>query len=851
VAPEVLGGLKTLEQIVAAVSDADSAPHRKDPRADTHRLSAEGASQTRPSSSPAEPFEDLERRVVRWTEKKRTSPASVSLPPDRKVFVTDDTSGFSAAIASELDRRGIHTVRVSIDILRHKDSLPPASGLILVASADAALTTDQLKSMFALSRHLAPELMKSAEQQAAFFASVIRMDGAFGFNGGPIADPLQGALAGLVKTAALEWQAVSCRAFDVDPSWRDQGAVARTVVEELLGGDPHGPVEVGLHEGGRRVAELKPEAIGDVDAAATLFGPQDVVVITGGARGVTAAAATALASTARLELALLGRSPAPEAIPHWLEDLTEEKAVKQAILVNQFNGKRPSPRQLEAAYRKHQANREITATLEKIAATGSSARYYPVDVRSRRAVDGVLDTVRRTQGAIRGIVHGAGVLEDRLIVDKTDEQFEQVFATKVDGLRHLISATASDPLTHLVVFSSAAARMGNRGQADYAMANESLNKMAGKFAAERPQVRVVSLNWGPWDGGMVTPSLKRAFQREGVSLIPVEQGARHMVREMLCDRGRDVEVFIGGGLAPAQSEPIPPTAAAGTNRSELSLTFKRQIDIQQIPVLRSHVLDGKAVVPLALMAEWFGHGALHDNPGLYLHGLDDLRVLNGIKLDGESRQVQLLAGKARKNNGFFEVQLELRDGIAEGLEVIHCRARAVLMGAPSAPPGYRIPDNLQTSNFTRSIEEVYDRILFHGSDLHGIRHISHCSAAGMTARISPAPSPDRWMKQPLRNKWLSDPLVLDCAFQMATIWCYENTGNVSLPSYCASYRQYCDRFPDQGVTAVLEVREAGEVKMKGDFYFLDDDRKVVARISGYEAVMDPALYKAFKPDTAK
>jgi predicted small metal-binding protein len=251
------------------------------------------------------------------------------------------------------------------------------------------------------------------------------------------------------------------------------------------------------------------------------------------------------------------------------------------------------------------------------------------------------------------------------------------------------------------------------------------------------------------------------------------------------------------------------------------------------------------------MAEWFGHGALHDNPGLRLHGLDDLRVLNGIKLDGESRQVQLLAGKARKNNGFFEVHLELRDGIAEGMEVIHCRARAVLMGAPSAPPGYRIPDNLKTSNFTRSIEEVYDRILFHGSDLHGIRQISHCSAAGMTARISPAPSPDRWMKQPLRNKWLSDPLVLDCAFQMATIWCYENTGNVSLPSYCASYRQYCDRFPDQGVTAVLEVREAGEQKMKGDFHFLDDQQKVVARMSGYEAVMDPALHKAFKPDTAK
>ena len=50
---------------------------------------------------------------------------------------------------------------------------------------------------------------------------------------------------------------------------------------------------------------------------------------------------------------------------------------------------------------------------------------------------------------------------------------------------------------------------------------------------------------------------------------------------------------------------------------------------------------------------------------------------------------------------------------------------------------------------------------------------------------------------------------------------------------------------------VLEVSAAGGMKMKGDFHFLDPDHTVVARITGYEAIMDPELYKAFKPDTAK
>ena len=854
VAPEVLGGLKTLKQILAAIDDTSSLPDREASPSKSHRLPDADTERKAQPETASDYNRNLDRRVVRWTEKNLTPGRSISLPADRKVFVIDDASGLSAAIADELDRRGIHTVLVSADILRHKASLPPASGLILVVNPDTPLDTAQLKSMFGLTRHLAPQLMKSAEEQAALFASVIRMDGAFGFNGGEIGDPLQGSLAGLVKTAAVEWEAVTCRALDIAPSWRDPGAIAAAVVQDLLGADPRDPVEIGLHPDGRRIAQLQPELIATESAVAAPFDPDDVVVVSGGARGVTAAAAVALASACPLNLALLGRSPAPEKIPGWLETLEGEAAVKNAILANEFNGKRPSPRQLEAAYRKHQANREIAATLAKIAAAGSSARYYPVDVRDRRAVEGVLDSVRRIQGPIRGIVHGAGVLEDRLIVEKTDEQFEKVFGTKVDGLRHLIAATESDPLAHLVVFSSVTARLGNRGQADYAMANEALNKLARKFAAQRPQVKVVSLNWGPWDGGMVTPTLKREFERQGISLIPVEQGARHMVREMCCGNGSEVEVVIGGGFEPAVQAKTAAAAAppsAGANHNDLSLTFKRQVDIQQMPVLRSHMLAGKAVVPLALMAEWFGHGALHDNPGLRLHGLDDLRVLSGIKLEGKPRQVRLLAGKARKNNGFFEVHLELRDGIQDDLEVIHSRARAVLIGKPYDPPGYRIPENLQKNNFTRSTKEVYDQILFHGSDLHGLRDISHCSVDGMTARISPAPSPDRWMKQPLRNKWLADPLVLDCAFQMATVWCYENTGNVSLPSYCASYRQYCDRFPPEGVTAVLEVKEAGEMKMKGDFHFLDTARVVVARITGYEAIMDPELYKAFKPDTAK
>ena len=90
--------------------------------------------------------------------------------------------------------------------------------------------------------------------------------------------------------------------------------------------------------------------------------------------------------------------------------------------------------------------------------------------------------------------------------------------------------------------------MGNRGQADYAMANEVLNKTALNEAARRQDCRVVAINWGPWDGGMVTSALKREFERNGIGLIPVDRGVQCMLDEMKAGSNNFVEVVIGAEI---------------------------------------------------------------------------------------------------------------------------------------------------------------------------------------------------------------------------------------------------------------------------------------------------------------
>jgi hypothetical protein len=278
----------------------------------------------------------------------------------------------------------------------------------------------------------------------------------------------------------------------------------------------------------------------------------------------------------------------------------------------------------------------------------------------------------------------------------------------------------------------------------------------------------------------------------------------------------------------------------------MSITAKRLIDIDHHPVLRSHQLDGRPVVPLALMTEWLAHSALHANPGLSLHGLDRLRLLNGIVLDGQKASVCIMAGKARRVQDQYEVDVEIRDDSRQKSDLVHSSAKAILVERHPEAPGFNRLDAMDDRSADRSLEQVYEQILFHGKALRGLQHFSHLSELEMAARIAPAPPPADWMDKPLRSRWIMDPLVIDSAFQMAIVWCHNRLGKVSLPSYAQSYRQYRDRFPQNGVSALMLVKKHTKHKIICDFTFLDEERQVVATLKGYQAVMTPTLMRAFK-----
>jgi hypothetical protein len=105
------------------------------------------------------------------------------------------------------------------------------------------------------------------------------------------------------------------------------------------------------------------------------------------------------------------------------------------------------------------------------------------------------------------------------------------------------------------------------------------------------------------------------------------------------------------------------------------------------------------------------------------------------------------------------------------------------------------------------------------------------------------------MRQPLRQRWITDPLVLDGSFQLLILWSLERRGAASLPCYARRYRQYRASFPAGSVRLVAEVTRATSTHALADIDFLDDLGQVAARLEGYECVIDPSLEQAFRRNT--
>ncbi|MGB7799111.1 MAG: SDR family NAD(P)-dependent oxidoreductase, partial [Pseudonocardiaceae bacterium] len=501
---------------------------------------------TRGAASDDSVTEQLTRRrtirsIVDWITDRPGAPAPAPLPKKAHRYLVD-VAGLPPLAASpeaSLAGRRIAIVGDGVGIALELSMLLERRGAdVRMVSPDQPIEvtgTDALIHLAALDRGRPPLLPDGfvAIRDAILggIGQLIVVTGSGGrFGRGPNANGVAGVgLPGLARTIAREFPDRRVRAVDVDP--KEQPVhIAGYLLGELLAVDA--PTVVGYAAGERVTLQLHPAPLNPGASGELKLGRDSVVLLTGGARGITARVAIGLARAGAGHVELVGRTPAPTAAEDPVTAAATDRMALRRVLA-QAGGRTPA--QIEAAASQILAHREIRATLAQLSELAGSVRYSAVDVRDPAAMSALLEDVYHRHGRLDGIVHGAGVLADRLLADKSPEEFARVWATKVDGARALAGAVRDD-LGFLVLFGSVSGVFGNRGQVDYAAANDALDTLA-RIWAGRTRGRVVAVDWGPWtapdDGtGMVSAEVEREYARRGIGLIEPGDGVACLLAEL-------------------------------------------------------------------------------------------------------------------------------------------------------------------------------------------------------------------------------------------------------------------------------------------------------------------------------
>lgn len=392
---------------------------------------------------------------------------------------------------------------------------------------------------FQFLKTFADDLTEAAKSGGGWVMNLTGLGGQFGLSGERIALTSAG-LVGLFKTFRIEHPTLSVKNVDLDLA-APNPLLAGRLIDELASSDP--AYEIGINATGRWTLKLRPST-----PHASQLGPlpldrDSVVMVTGGAYGITCDVAQRLAAAAQPKLILVGRSPLPDEEPLETRDLTTPQLRQHLIQQRKVSGQPLVPAQIEQNLKRMLKDRQILANLRQLEATGATVEYHSLDVRDEEAFGGLIDDVYARYGRLDGVLHGAGVIEDKLMRDKSPQSYANVFSTKVESALVLTRKLRPEGLKFLVFFSSVSGRFGNAGQSDYSAANEFLNKLASDLDRKWPG-RVVAVNWGAWDAGMVSDELRRLYATRDIHLIPIPEGVRFLEHELRLLGHREPEVVI-------------------------------------------------------------------------------------------------------------------------------------------------------------------------------------------------------------------------------------------------------------------------------------------------------------------
>ncbi|NIW43317.1 MAG: SDR family NAD(P)-dependent oxidoreductase [Gammaproteobacteria bacterium] len=640
-----------------------------------------------------------------------------------------------------------------------------------------------------------------------------------------------GGVSGFCKALAQERPETLIKVIDFSPEDEPVHIAAQLIAETLQ--DP-GVVEVGTEDGQRFGISLR-ECDWEPQARKKLS-ENTIYLVTGGTGGIVPSVIKDLYARKKGTYYLLGRSPLPENNDPNLEIFKQSgsEGLKQNWMQAMLNGgEKITPVQLQAKLDKFTRAAATLELIETINSNGGKARYMIGDITDPEDMDRIVATVLQEEGQIDVVIHAAGFEYSRKLEVKPWEEFKQSIEVKASSFFYLYKSLLGHHALpqDIVLFSSVAGRFGNSGQTDYSAANDLLSKMARLMNARHPQMRVVTIDWGPWaEVGMAsrgnTPDL---MEHAGIEMMSPQSAAPLVYQEIT--QGAEHEVVFAGDLGAIETQSsgqnsLDVNAANQALRagdpahvmlssvtgydSNTGMTFEVTLDPNQEPFLHDHSLNGTPLLPGVMGIEGFTVAAQHiasvlgsnDKTSLRVTELEDIQFLTPFKFfRNEPRHITWIAMPERTKEGLrVSIRLESINPsrlIQEQKPVLHFTGKVYLKPSHSASQTFVAAPPKWNGRYTLPEDEIY-KLYFHGPAfqvLEGVQRDKDGLLGKLSTKLPPITSQPVWLD--------TNPILIELCLQTAGIYEIGKTGALSLPQSIHKVRFY--RRETNGVPIYAQV----------------------------------------------
>ena len=440
----------------------------------------------------------------------------------------------------------------------------------------------------------------------------------------------------LAKSVYLEREDLKTRVIDFDPQIEVDLIAEKTIVE-LQG--PQNFVEVGYDQHLiRRTTVANSIEPAQYDEDPITWSDNDVILVTGGAKGITAECALDLARTVGAKMALIGRTP-----------------LQKSGAGGPDQNKIP---EILQRYQKH----------------GLEARYYSCDVCDRNSVARTVRQVQKDMGSITGIIHGAGQNTPRRFYQVSAEDALREVAPKVIGALNLLAELRKNPPKLIVGLTSIIGITGMQGNGWYAFSNEALDLILRRYASTHPATRTLSVAYSIWrDEGMgARMGSVQALKKKGIDAIPTDEGVRRFVRLFLHNPGTH-QVLVTARMTQMDTlgtPTAPPIKGARFLEKRIHFTpgiesaFLAHLSLDEDLYLQDHCYNDSYLFPAVFGLEAMAQAVAHVTGVTGFHGVrvENLVLRRPIIVDPE-KGADIIIWAQTRERAAAEDKLAVRAGI--------------------------------------------------------------------------------------------------------------------------------------------------------------------------------------------